>query len=367
MRSSQSSLFLEKAILQNGKEENIIKLDPGQESETVTFRIKMTQFSDELTALEKDKVIVVDVLNSKFTYQGNVRISGPEAGVNYGGYFNVNHNAGDRTVTITKANSEKLKAGEYNVDFDVVLRPSTVAPGEVVTNTVNNSTVYIYRDAELTVKKTWLDYENNKDKIVSGATIGLYTERSGGSLIGNTITASGKSSEESGTIKFSADDLNGSGTYWLRETVPDESIYKTAKPIPVEISVKGREVDIVSINGTPVGDGRVGAGTAEFKNEPDDQKGDLLFQSPVPVKVRGVQNFGNSFQGKAQFPVDNDEVQPFQCIRVIQPVACLGNGGGFQQTDGIIVVECAHTHAGLLCDLVYGFHGHPSRCFQYRP
>ena len=224
MRSSQSSLFLEKAILQNGKEENIIKLDPGQESVTVTFRIKMTQFSDELSALESGKVIVVDVLNPKFTYKDNVRISGPEAGVDYGGYFNVNHNAGGRTVTITKANSEKLKAGEYNVDFDVELKPSDVKPGEVVTNTVNKSTVYIYRDAELKVEKTWLHWEDNKDKIAGGATIGLFTDKSGGTQVGDTIMVHGNNAVETGTIKFNADDLGGNGgTYWLREVVPYEN------------------------------------------------------------------------------------------------------------------------------------------------
>ena len=83
----------------------------------------------------------------------------------------------------------------------------------------------------------------------------------------------------------------------------------------------------------------------------------LLLQNPVPVEVRGIQNPLNVFQGKLQFPEQKDQVQPFQRSVVIEPIAGFGYFCGFQQPDGIVVVQCPDTDMSQLRNFVYGFHG----------
>ena len=89
------------------------------------------------------------------------------------------------------------------------------------------------------------------------------------------------------------------------------------------------------------------------------QKSDLLFQYPVPVKIRCVQDSPNLLQGKPDLPEEQDEI-PFQCGIIVEPVARLRHPGRLQQANGVIVVERAHTHTSLFRNLRYGFHSVPS-------
>lgn len=276
LRSGEASLYLEKTIIDgNGNEQKVIDVTGQSGTATITFRIKMTQLSDELISLVPGKVIVVDILNSKFSFvEGSVRITGPGT-ENYSGYFAVEHSAGDNSVSIKKNNNMPLKAGEYDVDFSVTVNLDDIAPGEAVSNTVNNSIVYIRRDAELTVRKTWVDYDTHKNELSTGATVGLYTEKTGGRRIGNEITFNGSQASQSGVIQISAGAVKtGRNTYWLVETVPSESVYKTAAPVPVVIESDGMVVSLVSINNVAL---HSGTGTADVVNEPDNHRGSILF------------------------------------------------------------------------------------------
>ena len=90
------------------------------------------------------------------------------------------------------------------------------------------------------------------------------------------------------------------------------------------------------------------------------QKVDLVIQSGLPVKAGGIQNPPNLLQRELKLSKQQNALEPFQGRIVIQPVACLRHPGGLQQTDGIIVVQRAHTDTGHLTHLFYCFHVHPS-------
>ena len=91
------------------------------------------------------------------------------------------------------------------------------------------------------------------------------------------------------------------------------------------------------------------------------QQMDLPVQGIPGIVTRGIQNGLDVLQGEFQFPQQQDLMQPGQGRIVIQPVACFRHPGGAQEPDGIIVVECAHTHTGELADFVDCFHPNSSR------
>ena len=86
------------------------------------------------------------------------------------------------------------------------------------------------------------------------------------------------------------------------------------------------------------------------------QQVDLLLQSFLLVESGGVENLPDFLQRELQLPEEQNGLQTPQGCIVIQPIACLCHPGGFQQTDGIVVVERAHTHAGDAADFFYSFH-----------
>ena len=60
--------------------------------------------------------------------------------------------------------------------------------------------------------------------------------------------------------------------------------------------------------------------------------------------------------GNAEIPEDQDHIQPLQSRFIIKSVAGIGQSGGFQQADGIVVVQRSGADAGFFADLFYREH-----------
>ena len=60
------------------------------------------------------------------------------------------------TVTITKIKDGAIAQGFYTIDFTVDVNMNKLQPGDAAQNKISESNVvYVRRDAELTVNKTW--------------------------------------------------------------------------------------------------------------------------------------------------------------------------------------------------------------------
>lgn len=196
-----------------------------------------------------------------FSYNNNSVIYGTDANQ----YFELAVNG--QVVTITKKSEGTIKQGFYTIDFTVDVDMDKLQPGGVAQNRISdNSVVYVRRDAELTVNKTWEGNGASKE-----ATFQLIGQDKG------VIAAATVNDKISNAILYiSADKLSeGDNTCTLRETVAESSAYVAGPDKEVVINKKDNVVTIVSVEG-----GNVNKGTASvsIENKLDSQKGSVTFR-----------------------------------------------------------------------------------------
>lgn len=256
-RYRSGAVTTSKSIM-NGSNE-VTVLDINEKTGTVTFRIRVSAYGENDIA--KDTVIVTDVLEDCFSYKVNSVTYGTDAKQ----YFELAVN--DKVVTITKISEGAIKQGFYTIDFAVDVDMDKLQPGGVAQNRISdNSVVYVRRDAELTVNKTWEGDGAGKE-----ATFQLIGQDKG------VIAAATVNDEISNAILYiSADKLSeGDNTCTLRETVAESSAYVAGPDKEVVINKKDNVVTIVSVEG-----GNVNKGTASvsIENKLDSQKGFVTFR-----------------------------------------------------------------------------------------
>lgn len=258
--------------IMNGSNE-VTVLDINEKTGTVTFRIRVSAYGE--IAIDKDTVIVKDVLEDCFSYKDKSVKYGTKADE----YFKLEVNG--QTVTITKIKDGAIAQGFYTIDFTVDVNMDMLQPGGVAQNRISdNSVVYIRRDAELTVNKTW----DGDKQIGGGAEFSL--------LDGKKVIASAQSNGDGlVTLYISADDLkSGQHTYVLKETVDENSGYSSVKDKDVVITKADNTITINSIDGKDYNSGEAlvfitntpdsGLGTVSFKKlgEGKEQIGGGTFQ-----------------------------------------------------------------------------------------
>lgn len=242
--------------IMNGSNE-VTVLDINEKTGTVTFRIRVSAYGE--IAIDKDTVIVKDVLEDCFSYKDKSVTYGTDAGE----YFKLEVNG--KTVTITKIKDGAIAQGFYTIDFTVDVNMDMLQPGDAAQNKISESNVvYVRRDAELTVNKTWDGDEAGKE-----ATFQLIGPK--GDIDTAKVTGNG-----SATLYIGADKLNeGNNICTLHEIVAESSKYVAGPDKKVVINKKDNVVTIVSVE-----DGNVNKGTASvsIENKLDSQKGSVTFK-----------------------------------------------------------------------------------------
>lgn len=245
--------------IMNGNNE-VTVLDINEKTGTVTFRIRVSAYGEN--AIAKDRVIVTDVLEDCFSFSNEPVVYSKDADQ----YFALA--VTNNVVTITKIKGGAIAQGFYNIDFTVDVDMENLQPGGVAQNRISdNSVVYVRRDAELTVKKTW-----EGDVTGEKATFQLIGPKGDIDII-DTATVTGN---DSATLYIGADKLNeGNNICTLRETVEESSKYVAGPDKKVVINKKDNVVTIVSVE-----DGNVNKGTASVRieNKLDSQKGSVTLK-----------------------------------------------------------------------------------------
>lgn len=242
--------------IMNGSNE-VTVLDIKEQDKTVTFRIQISAYGEN--AIAKDRVIVTDVLENCFSF----RNESVEYSRDAGKYFALA--VTNNVVTITKINDGAIAQGFYTIDFTVDVNMDMLQPGGAAQNKISESNVvYIRRDAELTVNKTW-----DGDKAGKEATFKLIGPK--GNIDTATVTGNG-----SATLYIGADKLSeGDNTCTLRETVEESSAYVAGPDKKVVINKNGNTLTIASIEG---GIADQGTASVEIENKLDSQKGSVTFR-----------------------------------------------------------------------------------------
>ena len=268
--------------IMNGSNE-VTVLDINEKTGTVTFRIRVSAYGE--IAIDKDTVIVKDVLEDCFSYKDKSVKYGTKADE----YFKLEVNG--QTVTITKIKDGAIAQGFYTIDFTVDVNMDMLQPGDAAQNKISESNVvYVRRDAELTVNKTWDGDEAGKE-----ATFQLIGPK--GDIDTAKVTGNG-----SATLYIGADKLNeGNNICTLREIVAESSKYVAGPDKEVVINKKDNVVTIVSVE-----DGNVNKGTASvsIENKLDSQKGSVTFKKLGEGKE---QIGGGTFQ---LYRVDGEKSEP---------------------------------------------------------
>ena len=268
--------------IMNGSNE-VTVLDINEKTGTVTFRIRVSAYGE--IAIDKDTVIVKDVLEDCFSYKDKSVKYGTKADE----YFKLEVNG--QTVTITKIKDGAIAQGFYTIDFTVDVNMDMLQPGDAAQNKISESNVvYVRRDAELTVNKTWDGDEAGKE-----ATFQLIGPK--GVIDTAKVTGNG-----SATLYIGADKLNeGNNICTLHEIVAESSKYVAGPDKKVVINKKDNVVTIVSVE-----DGNVNKGTASvsIENKLDSQKGSVTFKKLGEGKE---QIGGGTFQ---LYRVDGEKSEP---------------------------------------------------------
>lgn len=253
-------LLLNKYIIADGNAVRMVDINSKEMGKKqVTFRISITQYGDDAT--EEEASIADDVLSDCFSFvEGSVKY-GPE---NAKKFLSVEHDGGK--ISIKKTSGERIPAGTYTIDFTVDVDMAKLQPGGVAQNRISdNSVVYVRRDAELTVNKTWEGNGAGKE-----ATFQLIGDK------GVIAAATVNDEISNATLYISADKLSeGDNTCTLRETVEESSAYVAGPDKKVVINKKDNVVTIVSVE-----DENVNKGTASvsIENKLDSQKGSVTFR-----------------------------------------------------------------------------------------
>lgn len=243
--------------IMNGSNE-VTVLDIKEQDKTVTFRIQISAYGEN--SIAGGTVIVTDVLEDCFSYKDKSVKYGTKADE----YFKLEVNG--QTVTITKIKDGAIAQGFYTIDFTVDVDMAKLQPGGVAQNRISdNSVVYIRRDAELTVNKTW----DGDKQIGGGAEFSL--------LDGKRVIASAQSKGNGPvTLYISADDLkSGQHTYVLKETVDEKSEYSSVKDKDVVITKADNTITINSIDGENY---EAGEAQISITNTPDSGLGTVSFK-----------------------------------------------------------------------------------------
>lgn len=256
-RKFKSGAVTTSKYIMNGSNE-VTVLDINEKTGTVTFRIRVSAYGE--IAIAKDTVIVTDVLEDCFSFSNEPVVYSKDADQ----YFALA--VTNNVVTITKIKGGAIAQGFYNIDFTVDVNMNKLQPGGVAQNRISdNSVVYVRRDAELTVNKTW---EGNK-QIGDGAEFSL--------LDGKRVIASAQSKGNGPvTLYISADDLkSGQHTYVLKETVDEKSEYSSGKDKDVVITKADNTITINSIDGQ---NNASGEAQVSITNTPDSGVGSVTFR-----------------------------------------------------------------------------------------
>lgn len=255
-RKFKSGAVTTSKYIMNGSNE-VTELDINEKTGTVTFRIRVSAYGE--IAIDKDTVIVKDVLEDCFSYKDKSVKYGTKADE----YFKLEVNG--QTVTITKIKDGAIAQGFYTIDFTVDVNMNKLQPGDAAQNKISESNVvYIHRDAELTVNKTW-----EGDGAGEKATFRLIGPK--GDIDTATVTGNG-----SATLYIGADKLNEDNNICtLHEIVAESSKYVAGPDKKVVINKKDNVVTIVSVE-----DENVNKGTASvsIKNTPDSGVGSVTFK-----------------------------------------------------------------------------------------
>lgn len=255
-RKFKSGAVTTSKYIMNGSNE-VTELDINEKTGTVTFRIRVSAYGE--IAIDKDTVIVKDVLEDCFSYKDKSVKYGTKADE----YFKLEVNG--QTVTITKIKDGAIAQGFYTIDFIVDVNMNKLQPGDAAQNKISESNVvYIHRDAELTVNKTW-----EGDGAGEKATFRLIGPK--GDIDTATVTGNG-----SATLYIGADKLNEDNNICtLHEIVAESSKYVAGPDKKVVINKKDNVVTIVSVE-----DENVNKGTASvsIKNTPDSGVGSVTFK-----------------------------------------------------------------------------------------
>ena len=255
-RKFKSGAVTTSKYIMNGSNE-VTELDINEKTGTVTFRIRVSAYGE--IAIDKDTVIVKDVLEDCFSYKDKSVKYGTKADE----YFKLEVNG--QTVTITKIKDGAIAQGFYTIDFTVDVNMNKLQPGDAAQNKISESNVvYIHRDAELTVNKTW-----EGDGAGEKATFRLIGPK--GDIDTATVTGNG-----SATLYIGADKLNEDNNICtLHEIVAESSKYVAGPDKKVVINKKDNVVTIVSVE-----DGNVNKGTAlvSIENKLDSQKGSVTLK-----------------------------------------------------------------------------------------
>ncbi|MGN0770766.1 MAG: SpaA isopeptide-forming pilin-related protein [Christensenellales bacterium] len=256
-RRYRSGAVTTSKYIMNGSNE-VTVLDIDEKNKTVTFRIRVSAYGEN--AIAKDTVIVTDVLEDCFSYKDNSVTYGTDANQ----YFELAVNG--KVVTITKISEGAIKQGFYTIDFTVDVDMDKLQPGGVAQNRISdNSVVYVRRDAELTVDKTWKGDGKGKE-----ATFQLIGQDKG------VIDAATVKDDGSATLYISADKQNeGINICTLHEIVEESSAYVAGPDKEVVINKKDNVVTIVSVEGSNV---NKGTASVSIENKLDSQKGSVTFR-----------------------------------------------------------------------------------------
>ena len=256
-------LLLNKYIIADGNAVRMVDINSKEMGEKqVTFRISITQYGDDAT--EEEASIADDVLSDCFSFvKGSVKY-GPE---NANEFLSVEHD--DGKISIKKTSGKRIPAGTYTIDFTVDVNMDMLQPGGAAQNKISESNVvYVRRDAELTVNKTW-EEGDGEEKIATFQLIGP----KGDIDIIDTATVTGNGSA---TLYIGADKLSeGDNTCTLRETVEESSAYVAGPDKKVVINKNGNILKIASIEG---GIANQGTASVEIENKLDSQKGSVTFK-----------------------------------------------------------------------------------------
>ena len=255
-RKFKSGAVTTSKYIMNGSNE-VTELDINEKTGTVTFRIRVSAYGE--IAIDKDTVIVKDVLEDCFSYKDKSVKYGTKADE----YFKLEVNG--QTVTITKIKDGAIAQGFYTIDFTVDVNMNKLQPGDAAQNKISESNVvYIHRDAELTVNKTW-----EGDGAGEKATFRLIGPK--GDIDTATVTGNG-----SATLYIGADKLNEDNNICtLHEIVAESSKYVAGPDKKVVINKKDNVVTIVSVEHENV---NKGTASVSIKNTPDSGVGSVTFK-----------------------------------------------------------------------------------------
>ncbi|MDR1619172.1 MAG: hypothetical protein LBS18_00690, partial [Clostridiales bacterium] len=318
---SQSSLLLARKYIKNGSNlvENIaLSEDAGGNLPDVQFVAGLRQISDGTTKEPADYVYATDTLNGAFTFKSADPTS-TDSGMNP---FPFVLTQSGNVVTIKKNSvAEILKNGNYYLPFTVGVNKTTLMPGQSASNTIMSSTVRVYRDAKLHVRKIWTPGAVGTSP-VRGATITfiLSTSRTSTAsayrvgLVTANVAGSGNTTATINFNYLTTTLRDGTSTYYLHEQVGSGSDYSNVSPIAISITKNTADGSVTISDVNTDGSGSAGERTVEITNTPDDFVGSITLnkrRAGTTTLISGaVFQLLDSTGGVVKLAVNGDHLVP---------------------------------------------------------